>query len=62
MVKRVALCKGKAQIAYLLILPDLTQSHSTRPVTVGLLHTTSGRRGLASGLHIKPSKVTATGT
>jgi histone H3 len=34
----------------LLVTTDLTESHGTRAVTVGLLHTSGGRGGLASGL------------
>jgi len=38
------------QLGGLLVLADLTQSHGSGPVPVGLLHTASGWGGLASGL------------
>ena len=38
------------QLGGLLVTTDLTKSHGTGPVTVGLLHTSGGRGGLASGL------------
>jgi len=38
------------QVGALLELADLTQSHSTGAVAVGLLHAASSRGGLASGL------------
>lgn len=34
------------QLRRLLVTTDLTEGHSSRPVTVGLLHTAGGRRGL----------------
>ena len=37
------------QLSGLLILADLTESHGTGPVTMGLLHATSSGGGLASG-------------
>merc|ERR1712135_24475 len=38
------------QLRGFLIPPDLTQSHSTRPVPVGLLHAAGGGGALTSGL------------
>ena len=38
------------QFGALLVTADLTKSHGTRPVTMGLLHTSSGRSRLASSL------------
>ena len=38
------------QFRALLVTTDLTKSHCSRPVTMGLLHSTGGRRALASGL------------
>lgn len=38
------------QLGGLLVTTDLTQSHGSGPVTVGLLHSSGGRGALASGL------------
>ena len=38
------------QLGGLLVLADLTESHGTGPVTMGLLHATSSRGGFASCL------------
>ena len=38
------------QLSRLLVTPDLTESHCTGPVPVGLLHTPGGGGGLAGSL------------
>ena len=38
------------ELSGLLVSPDLTESHCARPITMGLLHSSSGRSRLASSL------------
>ena len=44
------------QLSGLLIFTDLTESHGTGPVTMGLLNTTSSRGGFASSYRMDNEK------
>jgi hypothetical protein len=43
-------CLADQQISTLLVLADLTKSHGTRTITMGLLHTSGGGCGLSCSL------------